>query len=146
MSNKENDIAKHYKRKEIESTPPGRLIVMLYGKALEHLDNAEEVQKGDDVDKIEKYHNSLVTCQSIITELTVALDMEKGGDLAKNLYRLYDFMNYRLMDANVKKEIKAIHEVRDLLLTLKAGWEEVQDTPIDEGQFKKGQTGLNLKG
>jgi flagellar protein FliS len=144
---KEDKIAKMYKRKQIESAPPGRLIVMLYDKAIEHLDNAEEVMNLKGADNIEKFHNSLITTQNIITELTVALDMKKGGEIAENLFKLYDFMNYRLVDANIKKDRKAIPEVRKILANLRGAWEEIQDTPLPSDESARTLSkGLNLKG
>lgn len=141
------DVAKMYKRKQIESASPGRLIVMLYDAALDHLEKAEKIWQGENTsDRVEKFHNHMMTCQNIITELTVALDMEKGGEIAKNLFRLYDFCNWRLVDANVKKDLKAIEEVREVLTTLRSGWEQIQDTPIPEEESKRVSKGLNLKG
>ncbi|MFT4552837.1 MAG: flagellar protein FliS [Chlamydiales bacterium] len=144
--NKDKDVARMYKRKQIESASPGRLIVMLYDAVLDNLKKAEEVITGDEADRFEKFHNHMMTSQNIITELTVALDMEKGGEIAKNLFRLYDFCNWRLVDGNVKKDTKAIQEVRKVLEVLKSGWEEIQDTPIPDGDIKKLNQGLNLQG
>jgi len=145
MSEKKN-VAKHYKRKQIESAPPGRLVVMLYDAILERLDQADEIIGKKGVEHIEKLHNTLVVCQNIITELSVALDMEKGGEIAENLFRLYDFMNWRLVDANVKKDKKAIGEVREVLLILREGWVQIQDTPLPKEKTKNLTRGLNLEG
>lgn len=144
--NKDKDVARMYKRKQIESASPGRLIVMLYDAALDNLDKAEEAITGEGADRFEKFHNYMMTSQNIITELTVALDMDKGGEIAKNLFRLYDFCNWRLVDGNVKKDTKAIQEVRKVLEVLKSGWEEIQDTPIPDSDMKNLNQGLNLQG
>ena len=143
---KDKDVARMYKRKQIESASPGRLIVMLYDAALDNLQKAEDIITGKESDRYEKFHNHMMTSQNIITELTVALDMDKGGEIAKNLFRLYDFCNWRLVDGNVKKDVKAIQEVRKVLEVLKSGWEEIQDTPIPEMDSKKLNQGLNLQG
>lgn len=141
---KEKDVAKMYKRKQIESAPPGHLIVMLYDAAIEKIDKCKEIIKQDKgLDRIEKFHNTIVVAQNIITELTAALDMENGGEIAQNLFRLYDFMNWRLIDVNVKKDYKGLDDVREVLITLRSAWEEVKDTEIREQQEPKG---LNLKG
>lgn len=142
---KEKDVAKMYKRKQIESAPPGHLIVMLYDAAIDKIDKCKEIleeEKG--LDRIERFHNTIVVAQNIITELTAALDMENGGELAKNLFRLYDFMNWRLIDVNVKKDYKGLDDVKEVLITLRTAWEEVKDTNVDEKQ--KAPKGLNLKG
>ena len=41
--------------------------------------------------------------QAIITELEVSLDMEKGGEIAKNLMALYVYFNEELMNAGINK-------------------------------------------
>ena len=79
-----------------------------------------------------KNHKYLLACQNIITELTVALDMENGGDLAQKLFQLYDYMNYSLVDINVTKRIEGIEEIRGLLLTLKEGWEKLAENDSKE--------------
>jgi flagellar protein FliS len=141
---KEKDVAKIYKKKQIESAPPGHLIVMLYDAAIDKIDQCKEIineEKG--LDRIEKFHNCIVVAQNIITELTAALDLENGGEVAQNLFRLYDFMNWRLVDVNVKKDYQGLDDVREVLCTLRAAWEEVKDTVIEQKQEPKG---LNLKG
>ncbi len=140
------DIANFYKKKQVESASPGRLIVMLYDKCLEHLNTATEYIEVKSPNSVEIYHNSLMIAQKIITELTVALDMDRGGEVAKNLFRLYDFMNYRLMDANVKREKKAIIEVVEVMEILKSGWVDIQDTPITMEEEKSINKGLNIQG
>ena len=52
---------------------------------------------------IEAFHSELISAQNIITELLVALDLERGGEVAKNLLRLYEYMNHELVKANMEK-------------------------------------------
>ena len=95
------DAAKRYKKRQIESATPGQLVVLLYEGAVDHLNRAELSYKETGPERIEKFHNSLIACQNIISELMVSLDMEKGGEIAKNLFRLYEYINNRLIDANL---------------------------------------------
>lgn len=53
--------------------------------------------------------------QDIINELMVSLNPE-AGEIATNLYSLYDYMQRRLIEANLKKEIEPVKEVK------KNGW------------------------
>ena len=87
-------IAKLYKRKQVESASPAQLIVMLYDAALDQLGKAELAMEDTTPRRIEKYHNALIACQNIITELISSLDLEKGGEIATNLFNLYDYMIY----------------------------------------------------
>ena len=53
-----------------------------------------------------------------------SLDMEIGGETAVNLHRLYSYLYYRLVQANIKKDVVMIDEVLNHLKDLKATWEE----------------------
>ena len=143
---KKKNIAKFYKQKQVESATPGQLIVLLYEGAIDNLNRAENSFTNKEDKWIETYHNQLINCQNIITELTVSLDMEKGGDISSSLFRLYDYMNYRLIDANIEKDIEPIREVRDLLSNLKSSWVKVAQETSTDSVPNKSQLGLNLKG
>ncbi len=55
---------------------------------------------------------------SIVTELSNVLDMEKGGEIAKRLRGLYDYILQRLLYANSRNDISAIEEVDRLIMEL----------------------------
>ena len=42
---------------------------------------------------------------AIVSELTSSLNMEEGGEIARNLRRLYDFVLDRLLKANLKNDV-----------------------------------------
>lgn len=137
--------AKQYKRKQIESATPGQLVVLLYDGAIDYLNRAELELDAKDPGKIERFHNNLIACQNIITELLVSLDMEKGGEIAQNLFRLYEYMNHRLVQANVKKDPEVLEEVKDLLAMLRGAWHDIAEQ--DAGRRRSQQAvGLNLQG
>ena len=52
------------------------------------------------------------------------LDRQNGGEVAVNLYKLYEYLNYRLVQSNIKKDVAGIDEVLKHLKELKATWEE----------------------
>lgn len=78
---------------------------------------------GDKPD-LQTYHNNLVKAQAIIQEFMQSLDMEIGGETAKQLWTLYEYLHYRLVQANIKKDVTMIDEVLGHLRGLKATWEE----------------------
>ncbi|MFT5782526.1 MAG: flagellar protein FliS [Pseudomonas sp.] len=61
----------------------------------------------------------------IIGGLRASLDLEKGGDLASNLDRLYEYMASRLLEANVKNKAEYLDEVSGLLRNVKSGWDAI---------------------
>ena len=89
MSDKsQKNVARHYKKKQVESASPLKLIIMLYDAALDQLNKASLALEDESPNRIEKYHNALIAAQNIITELIASLDMEAGGEVAKNLFKL----------------------------------------------------------
>ena len=52
----------------------------------------------------EKVHDCLIKTKNIVTELMATLNMDKGGDIAKNLQSLYSYMFSQLIEANMNKK------------------------------------------
>jgi flagellar protein FliS len=138
-----------YRETRIKTASQGQLIVMLYDKAVQHLDRGLELMemnsKGKkDPGKIEEINKSILKAQEIITELSVSLDFEQGGEIAKNLFSLYTWFNQELLEANIKQDSRRAVIVRNLLGELKAAWNEiVSKTPETVG---KAVGGINIAG
>jgi len=109
-----------YKRRRIETAPQGKLILMLYDGAIGSLNRAKV---GLEDKRYDAVNNNLIKAQEIVRELMFSLNMSVG-EIAKNLYSLYDFMYRKLIEANVKKDSGLIIEIRDMLQELKGAWEE----------------------
>ncbi|VBB05547.1 flagellar protein flis [Lucifera butyrica] len=112
----------HYKRMQVETASQGRLIIMLYDGALKNLHTA---QASIAAKNIEQAHRSLIKAQNIVSELNNTLNMEAGGEVAQNLRKLYQFVNRRLVQANVSKDTALIQDAIDVLSTLKEGWDAI---------------------
>ncbi len=101
------------------------LVLMLYDECILALDRAQEAFDIETPDKIEKINNNILRAQNIITELVVSLDMDKGGEVAENLQRLYDFMMDHLSQANIAKQRQPVIEVRNMMNELRDAWKEI---------------------
>ena len=110
-----------YKETQIKTASQGKLIIMLYNGAIKFLTQAKE---GMEKNEIEESHNLIVRAQDIIMELLLSLNMN-AGELAGKLYNLYLYMNKRLMEANVYKNIEPIDEIITMLTELKEVWTQV---------------------
>ena len=110
-----------YLKNQIETSSPEQILILLYDGAIKFLNQAKiGIQNKD----IELTHNNLTKAQNIISELRNTLDMEIGGDLANNLYALYNYFNRRLVQANIKKEIEPVDEVLEHLRGLRDTWKQ----------------------
>lgn len=106
-----------YKENAILTASPEELVLMLYNGIIRFIDEAKTaLQKKDYVETNAKIQRA----QDIITELMLTLDM--NYDISKNLYNLYDYMLRRLIDANVKKDIEILDEVRGFAVDLRDTW------------------------
>jgi len=133
-----------YKETQIKTATPGKLILMMYDGAIKNLNQALQ-DMDDEHQRYDSISNSLIKAQDIIAELMISLDFERGGEIAKNLFGLYVFMNRRLLDGNIKKDKAPLEEVRTLLMELRGAWAEVADkagVPAGSNQTR----GVNIAG
>ncbi|SCA58521.1 Flagellar protein FliS [Chlamydiales bacterium SCGC AB-751-O23] len=144
-----NPFSKTYKKQQIESASPGELVILLYDGAIDYLTKAQNALQEDGIDRIEKFHNNLISCQNIITELTASLDMEKGGEIAKNLFRLYDFMYRKLVSANLEKNNEDLSSIKNMLVQLRDAWMKVVGKEMGKTDSQSAQStiaNLDLQG
>ena len=78
--------AARYREVEVNSATPGQLVVILYDHLLTHLARARHAMGPD---QIEARSDALSVCRTVVTELLVTLDRERGADLAVHLGAIY---------------------------------------------------------
>jgi flagellar protein FliS len=115
----------------IFSDSPLNLVVALYEGALDSTRQAESAVRGRDIPGRTKAINKAI---SILTELLVSLDSERGGEIAQNLSRLYCYMQQRLLTAHIKQATEPLVEVSNLLTTLLEGWREASKAQTGSSQ------------
>ena len=67
-------------------------------------------------------HNNLQRAQDIIRELNGALNMQEGGEFAANMRRLYDYLERRIWESNLKKNSAGVGEAIRHLTVLRDAW------------------------
>lgn len=108
---------------DVRGADPHRLIVLLFYGAERALQQSIERLAANDA---KGKSDSIVKAIEIIQSgLSASLDTEQGGDLAKNLKALYDYMASRLIHANIHKDANAIREVQGLLGEIASAWREI---------------------
>lgn len=123
--------ARSYKSAAVTTAPPGQLVLMLFDGSLRFLAAA---RYGFDIDNVtqrnEQIHNNLVRTQKILCELQCSLDLRAGGEFAKTMWALYDFMRDQLQRANLKKEREPIGVVEKIVGELRDAWAQMLDQSV----------------
>ena len=112
-----------YKKNSVGTTDQRTLILMLYDGAISRLKAAIQVETN--TKGLQLFHNYVIRAKSIVAELLATLNLEAGGDIAKNLQRLYLYMFNELVDANVQKDKQRLVQVVGLLESLREGWSSI---------------------
>ncbi|MCB0352949.1 MAG: flagellar export chaperone FliS [Bdellovibrionales bacterium] len=111
-----------YQTVQVTTTDRGRLLLMMYEGALKFLRQSKAGLESNDMAKFCRF---LSKAQAIIAELMNTLDFEKGGKIAKDLDRLYDFMLFYLTEANLHRDARRVEKVIGLLETVYAAYKEI---------------------
>jgi flagellar protein FliS len=110
-----------YQQVQSNTATGGQIIVLLYGGAIRFLTRGEMLRNEGDRNG---FRADLRRAQDILVELAGGLDLNTGGEVAENLFRLYQYMIERIGYAEVKGDPDAIAEVVRLLRDIKGAWEE----------------------
>lgn len=111
-----------YRRNAISTSSQERLIIMMYEGAIKFTTMAiQSIDEGDIAGQgkyISKTHD-------IISELSLALDIEKGGEIALRLESLYQYMLSQLTIANIKSDRRILENIIKILSPLNNAWEQL---------------------
>jgi len=111
-----------YQNIQVTTVDKGRLLLMMYEGAIKFL---KQSRAGLEADDIVKFCRFLSKSQAIIAELMNTLDFEKGGQIARDLERLYDFMLFYLTEANLERSADKVTKVIGLVETVYSAYKEI---------------------
>jgi flagellar secretion chaperone FliS len=124
------DASKSYRQVSTLTAPPGQVVLMLYEGALGALDRAlDGFSLTDPGDFNMTVNNNLQRARDVIHALNQALDLDKGGELAATLARLYDYFDRLLHQSNIRKHRQGIEEVISHLTVLRDAWRTMLYSP-----------------
>ncbi len=120
-----------YKKTSVHTASKEQVLIMLYQaaikfckKAIVAIEEKNIPEKGEQIGRL----------QDIIIELNNGLDFEVGGDIARELSSLYDFLLYSTTQANLNFDIKLLQSCQNILETLLRGWIQAIDSLKKEQQ------------
>jgi flagellar protein FliS len=121
----ESNPYKRYRQTQVGTAGPLELIIMMYDGAIRFCNQAKKAIEEKDFNQANRLFQR---AQAIIDELNISLNME-AGEIAANLRGLYGFINTKLIEANIRKDLKLVDQVIGLLTELRSSWAELQHTP-----------------
>lgn len=113
-----NPYAK-YKEQSVNTATPEELTLMLYNGCIKFINIAELAMEDKDISKA---NENIQKAQAIINELNITLNMDI--ELSENLRTLYDFVNSRLVDANISKDKKPLEDAKSIVSDMRDTWKQ----------------------
>ena len=112
-----------YREAAVRGASPVRLVVCLYEQAIEDLRQAVvALEKGN----IESRTRKINHATTVIGQLQGSLDMERGGEVARNLERFYDVIRAGLVEAQLKQSARILEQQISQLVLVYEAWLEVE--------------------
>jgi len=98
-------------------------VICLYEQAIEDLRRAViALEKGDIEGRTRGINHALM----VIAQLQGSLDMERGGEVARNLERFYSTVRSGLVEAQLKQSGRILEQQISQLATVHEAWLEVE--------------------
>lgn len=110
-----------YQRTAVESADPNKLIVMLFEGAVRFLRQAAEAMAQR---QYEQQCHFITRTQSILTELTCALDDDADEELSGSLRLLHAWLHTQLTEASVEDDTEKLSQVLQIVEDLRDTWTE----------------------
>ncbi len=117
-----NRMLSTYRRTEVQSRTPLELVVMLYDGGLASVHQARAAMERGDVPTRAV---AISKAMAIVSQLQGSLNMEGGGDIARQLDELYTWINGRLLAATVENSVTPLDEVARVLAKLRESWTSI---------------------
>jgi flagellar secretion chaperone FliS len=108
----------------VDVASPHRLVQMLMEGALEKIMAAKGFMATNEIAKKGEHISWAI---SIIDSLRSCLNVELGGEVAQNLADLYNYIEQRLLEANIQNDPTILDEVGQLIIQIKSGWDQIPE-------------------
>ena len=131
-----------YKKASVNTLDQNKLIIMLYDGAIKNANFAVQYMESGEIEKV---HDSLIKTKNIVTELLATLNMDQGGEIAKNLKSLYSYMFSQLVEANMEKKSEPVLAVIDLLKELRGAWVQIREKKKPEEKKEHASSQVMMK-
>jgi flagellar secretion chaperone FliS len=114
--------ARQYEQTQVVTSSGVQLVVLLYDGAIQSMEMARREIQAKNVREKARHLGRAI---AIIGELNSVLDLQQGGEIARSLRRLYDYMLMELVEANARNNEHKLDAPLRCLSTLREAWREV---------------------
>jgi flagellar protein FliS len=125
--------AARYREMEVNSATPGQLVVLLYDHMLKNLARAEQALSPEQIDA---RSDALQACRTVLTELLVTLDRERGGAIAAQLASIYSFLLGELTTLGLHPDARRLTRITGIVRELRNAFAQIAlaapRPPLDE--------------
>jgi flagellar protein FliS len=111
-----------YQKSAVSTASPVGLIVMLYDGAISFMEQGKDAIRRTDFDQQNTF---LQRAQKIVMELMGSLDMERGGEISKNLMALYSYALNELIEANIHAKPDNVDHALMVFTQLRESWVQI---------------------
>lgn len=108
----------------VNDASPHQLILMLFEGAIERLNQAKACAERDDVSGKGVF---LGKALDIVGGLRESLNLDIESEIPKDLDRLYEYIQMRLLQGNIDSDTSSFEECIELIKTVKSGWEGIAE-------------------
>jgi flagellar secretion chaperone FliS len=110
-----------YHHNAVATAAPEQLVVMLFDGALRFSRRAVAAYEAGQRPQATQ---AIARVTSIVNELNATLDLEAGGDIARNLRSIYGFVNRHLVEAVREADPNRVMQAAQLLAELREAFSE----------------------
>ncbi|OOM16273.1 flagellar export chaperone FliS [Clostridium saccharobutylicum] len=111
-----------YKNNSVNYASKEQLLLMLVDGAVKFSKIARQAIADKNV---KLAHGNIIKTQDIFTELRVSLDTSVG-EWSEQMFAVYGFINERLFEANIKKDIEIMDELIPLIEDVRNLWYDAE--------------------
>lgn len=116
-----------------ESGDAHMLVATLFDELLRRMNRyAESVETESGTKKNEHFARSL----TILHSLQDCLDFEKGGEIAENLFRLYEYSRQQILMSLTSKDISGVRSAITHLTDISEAWKQIGNTSPGQSATK----------
>jgi len=113
----------------VADASPARLVQIVLEQVLTELTIAQgcmgRIQDNLPFSEVKAKCAAMSKATRLINHLNATLDLERGGDVARNLRSLYEYLMPQLTLANASNDAGSVAKAIEILSTVKAGWDRI---------------------